>query len=64
VETRTCVATHGESEKGVWCAKWLSKGKGQAAGGQGMEVGGRRSEMFAVAGASRGISFYREASGG
>jgi superkiller protein 8 len=60
VETRTCVATHGDSEKGVWSVKWLSRGKG---GQVGMGVGGARGDMFAVAGAGRAISFYREASG-
>jgi len=52
VDTRTCVATHGESEKGIWSVKWLPKAQGS------------RSEMFSVAGANRSISFYREASGG
>jgi superkiller protein 8 len=50
METRGCVATHGENEKPIWCVKWLPK------------IG--RSEMFAVAGANRSISLYREASGG
>jgi superkiller protein 8 len=50
METRGCVATHGESEKPVWSVKWLPK------------VG--RSEMFAIAGANKSISLYREASGG
>lgn len=50
METRGCVATHGESDKPVWCVKWLPK------------TG--RSELFAVAGASKSISLYREASGG
>lgn len=60
VETRTCVATHGESEKGLWSVKWLSRSPGQV----GMGVGGMRGDLFAVAGAGRSISFYREASGG
>lgn len=50
VETHNCVATHGESDKTLWSVKWLPK------------MG--RSEMFAVGGANRSISFYREASGG
>jgi superkiller protein 8 len=50
METRTCVATHGESDTTIWSAKWLPK------------MG--RTEMFAVAGAGKSISFYREASGG
>ncbi|KAF9887432.1 hypothetical protein FE257_010149 [Aspergillus nanangensis] len=49
VDTRTCVATHSETEKAVWSVKWLSK------------VG--RSAGFATAGANRSISFYREATG-
>jgi superkiller protein 8 len=50
METRFCVATHGESDKPVWSVKWLPKTS--------------RTEMFVVAGASQSISFYREASGG
>jgi superkiller protein 8 len=50
METRTCVATHGESDKAIWCAKWLPKTS--------------RTEMFVLAGENRSISFYREASGG
>lgn len=56
VETRTCVATHGESDKGLWSVRWLTRSTGLA--------GGMRGDLFAVAGAGRGISFYREASGG
>lgn len=50
VETKACVATHYESEKALWCAKWLPR------------TG--RNECFATAGANRTISFYREATGG
>ncbi|PWY81772.1 WD domain protein [Aspergillus heteromorphus CBS 117.55] len=50
IDTRTCVATHSETEKALWSVKWLPK------------VG--RSEGFATAGANRSISFYREATGG
>ncbi|KAF7115601.1 hypothetical protein CNMCM5793_002695 [Aspergillus hiratsukae] len=50
IDTRSCVATHSETEKAVWSAKWLPKtGK---------------TEGFATAGASRSIAFYREATGG
>lgn len=50
IEQRTCVATHTETEKTLWCVKWLPKtGK---------------NEGFATAGANRSISFYREATGG
>ena len=50
IDTRTCVATHSETEKSLWSVKWLPK------------IG--RSETFATAGANRSISFYREATGG
>lgn len=50
IDTRACVATHSETEKSIWSVRWLPK------------VG--RSEGFATAGASRSISFYREATGG
>ncbi|EED20312.1 meiotic recombination protein Ski8/Rec14, putative [Talaromyces stipitatus ATCC 10500] len=50
IERRACVATHSENEKAVWSVKWLPK------------IG--RTEGFATAGASRSISFYREATGG
>ncbi|KAE8156052.1 WD40 repeat protein [Aspergillus tamarii] len=50
IDTRTCVATHSETERAVWDVKWLPK------------IG--KSEGFATAGASRSISFYREATGG
>jgi len=50
VDRRACVATHTETEKTIWTVKWLPKtGK---------------NEGFAVAGANRSISFYREATGG
>ncbi|KAJ5248675.1 hypothetical protein N7468_000126 [Penicillium chermesinum] len=50
METKMCVATHSETEKAVWSAKWLPKSN--------------RSECFATAGANRSVAFYREASGG
>lgn len=50
IDQRTCVATHSETDKSLWCVKWLPK------------TG--RSEAFATAGANRSISFYREATGG
>ncbi|KAL6714930.1 Ski complex subunit Rec14 [Lecanora helva] len=50
IDQRTCVATHSETEKTIWSAKWLPK------------VG--RNEGFATAGANKSISFYREATGG
>ncbi|MCJ1475385.1 superkiller [Lambiella insularis] len=50
IDQRTCVATHTETDKTIWSAKWLPKtGK---------------NEAFAIAGANRSISFYREATGG
>lgn len=56
VERRTCVATHSESEKGLWGVKWLPKGDSQ--------VERSRSERFVTAGGGGAISVYREASGG
>lgn len=50
IERSVCVATHSETDKTLWAAKWLPK------------TG--RSEMFCTAGANRSISFYREATGG
>lgn len=50
VDRNACVATHSETDKAIWAAKWLPKtGK---------------SEMFCTAGSNRSISFYREASDG
>ncbi len=70
MDTRTCVATYTEMDKAVWSAKWLPPPPAlppsvAAAAAAGAGTGGRgRSEMFAVAGANRSISFYREATGG
>ncbi|KAJ5086308.1 WD domain protein [Penicillium alfredii] len=50
IDTKTCVATHSETEKAVWSVKWLPK------------IG--RTEGFATAGANRSVAFYREATGG
>lgn len=50
IDQRTCVATHLEANRTLWSVKWLPK------------TG--RHEGFATAGASRSISFYREATGG
>ena len=52
METRTCAATHGESDKILWAARWMPKREGA------------RAEMFATAGVGKNISIYREASGG
>ncbi|KAF2204715.1 WD repeat-containing protein 61 [Delitschia confertaspora ATCC 74209] len=49
VDTRSCVATHSHGDKPLWAAKWLPKTT--------------RSEMFALGGGSKAISFYREAAG-
>ncbi|KAF2840627.1 meiotic recombination protein rec14 [Patellaria atrata CBS 101060] len=49
IDTRTCVATHSETDKILWAVRWLPKTS--------------RAEMFAVAGGAGSISFYREASG-
>ena len=50
VDQRTCVATHSESDQGIWSVKWMVK------------VG--RAEGFVTAGSNQSIAFYREASGG
>ena len=52
-----CVATHSETEGALWSVKWLPKTERALVPGLG------RGEMFAAAGASRSISFYREATG-
>ncbi|KAI9841710.1 MAG: hypothetical protein M1837_000442 [Sclerophora amabilis] len=49
IDTRACVATHAETDKSLWSVKWLPK------------TG--RTEHFAIGGANRSISFYREATG-
>ncbi|GAB1313449.1 Ski complex subunit Rec14 [Madurella fahalii] len=52
-----CVATHSETEGALWCVRWLPKTERALAPGMG------KSEMFCAAGASRSITFYREATG-
>ncbi|KAE8147097.1 WD40 repeat protein [Aspergillus avenaceus] len=49
IDTRTCVATHSETERAVWSVKWLPKIE--------------KPEGFATSGANRSISFYREVTG-
>lgn len=49
LERSACVATHSETDQALWSVKWLPK------------TG--RNEMFCAAGASRSITFYREATG-
>ena len=56
IERRTCVATHSESDKGLWCVRWLPKGETQPER--------QKSERFITAGSNRAIAIYREASGG
>lgn len=51
IDQRLCVATHTETERNIWAVKWLPKLS-------------NKPETFAIAGANRSISFYREASGG
>ena len=51
-----CVATHSETEGALWSARWLPKTE-RALPGLG------KGEMFCAAGASRSITFYREATG-
>ena len=50
IDQKACVATHHETDKGLWSVKWLPK------------VG--RNEGFATAGSNCSIAFYREAGGG
>ncbi|KAK4189821.1 meiotic recombination protein rec14 [Podospora australis] len=57
VANGACVATHSETESALWCVRWLPKP--ERALGPGMGKG----EMFCAAGASRSLSFYREATG-
>ncbi|CCU78349.1 unnamed protein product [Blumeria hordei] len=49
VNLRMCVATHGEADKTLWCAKWLPFVE--------------KNERFVTAGSSRSITIYREATG-
>lgn len=51
-----CVATHSETDGALWSARWLPKTE-RALPGLG------KGEMFCAAGASRSITFYREATG-
>jgi len=55
IERRACVATHAETDKTLWCVRWLPK---SSRAGDVM-----RGESFCTAGANRSISFYREATG-
>ncbi|KIW52704.1 hypothetical protein PV05_08328 [Exophiala xenobiotica] len=56
VERRTCVATHSESDKGLWSVKWLPKNA--------TAISMHRAERFATAGSNKAIAIYREATGG
>ncbi len=55
VETRTCVATHNETDKALWSVRWLPKA--------GRSSDYKRGEHFCTGGANRSITFYRESSG-
>ncbi|KAM7201187.1 WD40-repeat-containing domain protein [Naviculisporaceae sp. PSN 640] len=52
-----CVATHSETEGGLWAVKWLPKSERALAPGMG------KGEMFCAAGANKSLTFYREATG-
>lgn len=52
-----CVATHSETDTALWSVRWLPKTERSLGPGLG------KSEMFCAAGASRSITFYREATG-
>ncbi|EXJ71759.1 uncharacterized protein A1O5_05569 [Cladophialophora psammophila CBS 110553] len=56
IERRVCVATHGESDKGLWCVKWLPKGE--------TSVERQKAERFVTVGSNKAIAIYREATGG
>lgn len=49
IERGECVATHSQTDEALWSVKWLPK------------TG--RNEMFCTAGASKSLTFYREATG-
>lgn len=50
IDQKTCVATHSESEHGLFAVRWLPR------------IG--KNEGFVTAGAGKNIAFYREAMGG
>ncbi|KAL2195953.1 WD40-repeat-containing domain protein [Corynascus similis CBS 632.67] len=52
-----CVATHSETDSALWSVRWLPKSERALGPGMG------KSELFCAAGASRSITFYREATG-
>lgn len=52
-----CVATHSETDTALWSARWLPKTERALGPGMG------KSELFCAAGASRSLTFYREATG-
>ncbi|KIW31858.1 uncharacterized protein PV07_03447 [Cladophialophora immunda] len=56
IERRVCVATHSESEKGLWCVKWQPKGE--------TNVERQKAERFVTVGSNKAIAIYREATGG
>lgn len=55
IERGECVATHSETDRALWCARWLPK--------SGSAADAMKGERFCAAGASRSITFYREATG-
>jgi len=57
VASGTCVATHSETEDAIWSVRWLPKSDRALAPGM------SKGEMFCAAGASRSLTFYREATG-
>ncbi|KAK0707002.1 WD40-repeat-containing domain protein [Lasiosphaeria miniovina] len=52
-----CLATHSETDGALWSVRWLPRNERALAPGM------SKGEMFCAAGASRSISFYREATG-
>lgn len=55
IERGDCVATHSETDRALWCVRWLPK--------SGTSADAMKAERFCAAGANRSISFYREATG-
>lgn len=51
IDRGVCVATHSETDKILWSARWLPK------------TSATKGELFCTAGENRSITFYREATG-
>lgn len=51
MEKGTCVATHSETDQALWSVKWLPR------------ISMSKAELFVTGGATKSLTFYREASG-